>query len=154
MKKIWYRLERDIIEYRFAVGALIVYYVLTRLLFHAFCPMVILTGLPCPGCGLNRAFWLLLSGQFYRSFSLHPMGIFWLLLILYFMFERYVAGRSMSKGFRVCLILVAAATLCLYGYRMATLFPDRPPMSYTGRNLMERLIPGYRETIFSVTRKP
>ena len=147
MSKIWGRLERDIREYRYAIAGLSVYFVITRLLFGAFCPVVVLTGLPCPGCGLNRSVWFLLSGQFARSFSLHPMGICWFLLLLWFASNRYVAGRKMSGGMVVLLIGVCIATLCLYGYRMAVVFPDRPPMSYTGRNLLERLIPGYREWI-------
>ena len=147
---IWGRLERDLTEYRFAIGALLLYYIMPRFLLRAFCPMVILTGLPCPGCGLNRAFWLLLSGQFLRSFSLHPMGIFWLLILLYFVYERYVTGRKISKRFQICFILVALATLCLYGCRMVTVFPDRPPTSYTGNNMMEHLIPGYRQWILSL----
>ncbi len=152
MRQIWERLERDLRAYRYAVAGLVVYFAVTRLVFGAFCPMVIMTGLPCPGCGLNRAVWFLLTGQFARSFSMHPLAICWLTLLIWFAGNRYVAGKRMSGGMLLALAGVCAATLCLYGYRMVTLFPHRPPMSYTGRNLSERLIPGYRAWILTLAR--
>ncbi len=152
MRGMWNRLEADIREYRYAIGSLLLYYVAMRLVFHAFCPLVIITGLPCPGCGLSRSVWYFLTGQFSRSFSLHPLGAFWLLLLVWFCINRYVAGKQVTKGWTLALTTVCIATLLLYGYRMATLFPGRPPMSYTGHNLLERVIPGYRQRILTFFR--
>lgn len=152
MGKIWSRLRADLKEYRIGLLALGLYYISTRLAFRAFCPMVILTGLPCPGCGLSRAVWFLLTGELLRSFQLHPMAGLWLLLFLYFVIERYLLGRGITKGIRVFLVLLSLATLFLYFYRIMTLFPNRPPMSYTGRNMMEKLIPGYRQRVLSFFR--
>lgn len=41
------------------------------------CPFHSLTGLPCPGCGLTRAFVCLGHGQFSQSLHWHPIG--WLI---------------------------------------------------------------------------
>jgi hypothetical protein len=38
------------------------------------CPFHQLTGLPCPGCGLTRAFVCLSHGQFVQSLHWHPIG--------------------------------------------------------------------------------
>lgn len=149
MKKIAGRAVADIKEYGFAILGLSVYFITARILFHAFCPMVIVTGFPCPGCGLSRAVLFFLTGQFARSFALHPLGIFWLALLLYFMINRYAAGRRITRGFVICAGIVAAATLLLYLYRMAFVFPGRPPASYTGHNIFEKLIPGYRQRVLS-----
>lgn len=146
------RIVADLKEYRFAIAGLLVYSMITRLIFHAFCPMVIVTGLPCPGCGLNRAVLFLLRGEFARSFALHPLAALWLALIFWFLAGRYVAGRRVSRGFMVCLGIVAAATLVLYGYRMLWLFPDYPPASYTGGSLCERLFPEYRQEVLAFFR--
>ena len=43
----------------------------------ALCPFYILTGLPCPGCGLTRAFICLGHGHFVESLHWNPLG--WLL---------------------------------------------------------------------------
>jgi hypothetical protein len=40
----------------------------------AFCPFYRLTGLPCPGCGLTRAFVCISHGQFAQSLHWHPIG--------------------------------------------------------------------------------
>lgn len=50
------------------------------------CPFYQLTGLPCPGCGLTRAFVCLGHGQWRESLHWHPLGwlvysvcvLFWL----------------------------------------------------------------------------
>ncbi len=38
------------------------------------CPFYLLTGLPCPGCGLTRAFVCLGHGQIVSSLHWHPLG--------------------------------------------------------------------------------
>lgn len=149
---IWMRLRNDAWMYRGAFLGLLCYYVAARIMFHAFCPMVILTGLPCPGCGLSRAVWFLLTGQFARSFAMHPLAVCWLLLTAYFAVNRYVTGRGITKPFLSAFLIVCMATLVLYGYRMLRFFPDRPPMSYTGHNLMERWIPDYRQNVIAFFR--
>ena len=40
----------------------------------AFCPFYLATGLPCPGCGLTRAFVCISHGQFVQSLHWHPIG--------------------------------------------------------------------------------
>ena len=152
LRELRNRVRRDVGEYRYAIAGLLLYYVVTRLVFRAFCPLVIVTGLPCPGCGLSRAVWFFLTGQFARSFSLHPLGAFWLALLLYAAVRRYAAGQRISKGLCAAFVILCSATLGLYGYRMAFVFPDRPPMSYTGRNIMERCIPDYRQKVLGFFR--
>ncbi len=39
------------------------------------CPFRLLTGLPCPGCGLTRAWVYLAHGWWRESFAAHPFGI-------------------------------------------------------------------------------
>jgi hypothetical protein len=41
----------------------------------SFCPFKVLTGLPCPGCGLTRATVALLHGDFATSFHFHPLAL-------------------------------------------------------------------------------
>lgn len=152
MQKLWKRIRSDLKEYRAVIAALGIYYILTRLVFHAFCPMVILTGLPCPGCGMTRAVGFLLTWQPDRSLIMHPLAGFWILLLFYFAIERYAMGKQPTKVFMALLTLLSVVTLLLYLYRMAVLFPDQPPMSYTGGSIMERLIPDYRRRIFAFFR--
>lgn len=39
------------------------------------CSFRLMTGLPCPGCGLTRAVALLMHGQLGASLAMHPFGI-------------------------------------------------------------------------------
>ena len=39
------------------------------------CPFRLLTGLPCPGCGMGHALVYALRGDFAASFHSHPLGI-------------------------------------------------------------------------------
>jgi len=41
----------------------------------AFCPFYLATGLPCPGCGLTRAFVCISHGHFVESLHWHPIGL-------------------------------------------------------------------------------
>ncbi len=152
MKRALDRIASDIRKYRLAAACLLLYYAVVRLVFHAFCPLVILTGLPCPGCGLSRAVWFLLLGQPVRSLRMHPLGIFWLLLLIAFLGDRYLAGKPHTKGLALYAALLCAATLILYLYRMAAFFPGRAPISYTGGNLAEKWIPGYRQRVLEFFR--
>lgn len=45
-----------------------------------FCPMALMLGLPCPGCGLTRAFGLATHGRFREAFQYHAI---WPLLLAY-----------------------------------------------------------------------
>lgn len=152
MGKLWNRIRTDLRQYRAVIAALGIYYILTRLVFHAFCPMVILTGLPCSGCGMSRAVWFLLTLQVDRSLAMHPLAGFWVLFVFCFAIERYIMGKQPTRVLMAFLTLLSVATLLFYLYRMAVLFPAKPPMSYTGHNILERLIPDYRQKIFAFFR--
>ncbi len=47
------------------------------------CPMHLVLGLPCPGCGLTRAFCLASHGHWLEAYSFHPL---YPLFFLYFVF--------------------------------------------------------------------
>jgi hypothetical protein len=47
------------------------------------CPLALLLGLPCPGCGLTRALCYATHGRFGEAFGFHPL---WPFLLAYFAF--------------------------------------------------------------------
>lgn len=53
-------------------------------LVHVPCFFRELTGLPCPACGLTRAWLALFRGEIGQAFAMHPM--FWGIPILYILF--------------------------------------------------------------------
>ena len=143
---IWGRIKQDIGQHGAGVLAVVVLYFVMHALFGAFCPSVIVTGFPCPGCGMTRAVLYLLKGQFLRSWALNPAAGLWGLWAVGFAFERYIRGQK-CKGLTWALCGIALFMISVYLIRMVRYFPDRPPYVYTPNNLFSRIIPGYRSII-------
>lgn len=138
------RIWKDIRNYWVAIVAVILFYLFMHIIFDAFCPSVVIAGLPCPGCGLTRSVLFFVTGQWERSFSLHPLGWTIVLFVLYCGFFRYVKGKKVP-GLKWILTGFIIVSVVLFVVRMGLYFPDRPPYTYNGGNLMERILPYYRE---------
>ena len=129
-----------------AAVAIGIYMILVNVIFRAFCPMVIVTGLPCPGCGMTRSVIYLLTGHVSESIHIHPMGIVVVCLFLYFAWNRYIIGRN-PKGMMVIIAIALVALIAFYIWRMYLYFPDRVPYVYKEGNLLERTFPYYKEIL-------
>lgn len=143
------RVTRDIKDYGLAVIILIVYTVLVNLIFHAFCPMVIMTGFPCPGCGLTRAFLYLATGRVRQSIQINPLGIPIVCIFIYFCFNRYILGRK-AKWLIQLIGIAVACLLILYVWRMYNFFPSRAPYVYSTGNVFERIFPYYKQILYDL----
>lgn len=137
IRSIWKRIVSDIKDYYIAILLFIVLNVVVRAVFHAFCPFLIITGFPCAGCGLTRAVFYILTGQFTRGMNLNPAAPFWIAWIAFFLYTRYIRGKD-SKWLMRFLGVVAVITLGVYLYRMLTQFPGNPPMTYYRKNIMSK----------------
>lgn len=58
------------------------------------CSVKRLFSLPCPGCGLTRSVSSMLHGDFLKSWSYHPLGIFFVATALLFVFNLVMPRRS------------------------------------------------------------
>ena len=139
MRRLWEILRKDLRDFKAAIFALVLYNVLARSLFHAFCPQLILTGFPCAGCGMTRAVFYILTGQFSRGMNLNPAAPLWILFLFWFFFNRYARGVY-SKSTPFWLGVVCVVTLAVYGYRMLYCFPGEPPMVYYRNNMMRKFL--------------
>lgn len=135
--EIWKRIFLDIKNYYLALILFLIYNIVIRMVFDAFCPFLIVTGFPCAGCGMTRAVFYILTGQIARGMQLNPTAPLWMAWIALFLYNRYVRGKS-SKWITRVLILVAAITLAVYIYRMITQFPGNPPMTYYKNNIITK----------------
>ena len=68
LKLLW----KDIKDVKWAIIIIIAYFVLGRYFLYSLCPMVMVTGLPCPGCGLTRAGFALLRLDLAGAYRIHP----------------------------------------------------------------------------------
>ena len=105
-----------------------------NLLFHRFCPVVLLCGYPCPGCGITRAFWAFVTLHPVKALHYNPVYPLWLAVLLAAFWIRYVKGKSL-KGLYYPLLFTGVITLLVYIYRMIFIFPGDEPMVYVHENL-------------------
>lgn len=149
MKAIIRRIGRDIKDLWPAVLALLIYTVLMNVFFHAFCPMLLVTGIPCPGCGMSRALLLLLMGHPAESVRMHPLAPAALVLLIYIGWNRYIIGR---KSKRAPLLVGAGVVLLVFCYliRMHYLFPGNQPLLYMEDNLLSRTFPFYKQILYDL----
>ena len=97
-------LLQDLWNIRIAILVFAIYFVIGRKFLYSLCPMVIMTGFPCPGCGLTRAMFMVLRGDFAGAWKMHP----------------FIYG----------VIFLCVGLILYYVYRMVRYFPGDAPISY------------------------
>lgn len=142
-KMVGKRIANDIRAYWGFGLVFFIYDVLTHFLFGAFCPSVILAGIPCPGCGMTRAVFFFATGRFMRGWNMNPLGLLWFALVVYFCVMRYGLGKKPKGLFGMGGVIIGLMVI-LYLVRMYLYFPGNPPISYTPGNMLEHILPGYR----------
>ncbi|MFV0363992.1 MAG: DUF2752 domain-containing protein [Suipraeoptans sp.] len=100
------------------------------------CPFALVTGYPCPGCGMTRAFKLLFHFKFVAAFKMHlfvyPIIIFFIAMIIY----RYFLNRKQPMWIYNVLIFGLIMMIMFYIYRMIAYFPNTPPMTFCKDNVL------------------
>ena len=94
IKIVWGRIWKDIKNFRIAIVILLLYEVITMHVFQIFCPFLIVTGFPCAGCGLTRAVFCILTGQFITGLRLNPAAPLWIVFLCWFFINRYLKGTN------------------------------------------------------------
>ncbi|MEI6221687.1 MAG: DUF2752 domain-containing protein [bacterium] len=104
------------------------------------CPLRHFVGIPCPTCGMTRAYRALFRRDVSEAFSMHPL--FWLVPILLsiFLLRRYnhAAKKIIENGFFWGgIITIFVIVWCL---RMAFLFPNKAPMDFNNNAVVYKLL--------------
>ena len=82
------------------------------------CPLDYIVGLPCPMCGMTRAFLAALSGDFAGAFYYHPLWIIIIIGVVFiFLYEIRVIRVPKNAFTVICIILGILLVLC-YVYRL------------------------------------
>ncbi|WP_029231670.1 DUF2752 domain-containing protein [Butyrivibrio sp. VCB2006] len=126
-------------------------WVILNLLYHHSCPVVLLCGFPCPGCGLTRAFFSFFTLHPVRAFMYNPTYPLWLSVIIAAIWLRYVKGQALKKLY-FPLLFTAIMTLIVYIYRMIFMFPSLEPMVYVHENLFSYLNSSYDAFVTTLFR--
>ncbi len=119
-------MREDLQNLRYAILAIGLYYLAVHFLFGQFCPMMIVFHFPCPGCGMTRALWMVLSGKWGQAWELQPLVFGWIILGLWFGTRRYLKNRTKpSKWMKGFLVLLLLGMLGLYAWRVVYGFPGK-----------------------------
>ena len=133
MKNILKNIYNDIMHIKTFIIIFIIAFISLNLLFHKICLISIITGFPCPGCGMTRAFVNLLTFHFKDAFYWSPS-----IFLIYCILNRYIFKHS-NNIFTILLCITGIITIIIYIVRMITLYPDNAPMVYYENNIMHLL---------------
>lgn len=136
-------IRRDLWSIRYVILVLGIYFFLAWNIFYSSCPFVMITGFPCPGCGLSRAGFSILRGEFLQAWYLHPFIYGIGLLAAVFVIRRYILHKE-TGSLKKWLIFLLAGMFVFYIYRMIRYFPGEPPMSYYPGNLLSRIAQAFQ----------
>lgn len=142
LQDAWKILKKDIKDLWIAFAVFGVYFLVGRYFLYSLCPSVVVTGLPCPGCGLTRAMLAIFRGDFKAAWHLHPFAYLILAYAGVFLFRRYIQQKK-NPHFLTHLKVILAAMVLFYIYRMIRYFPGDPPMSYYYGSVVWRIVGRY-----------
>lgn len=93
------------------------------------CFFKVYTGLPCPGCGMTRAFLSVSRGNFQEAFFWHPLWI-WVLIgpIVYGFIPKWSKSAELHRKWLITITLITL--LMIYMIRMVLMFPHTAPMDF------------------------
>ena len=79
------------------------------------CPFRLLSGISCPGCGMSRALFALLTFDFNQAFNMHPLVFLLPFAVLIFFKRKSIPKKVMTALCVFALILLFA----VYCFRMS-----------------------------------
>lgn len=115
-----------------------IYYFVTEYIFHEFCPIRIITGYPCPGCGTTRSIIMILNFKLYDALQMNPSTYLWIFYAIYLIWQRYII-RHWSRYNQIIIIIICIFSIVWYAIEISHSFPNREPFTYYHDNLIYRL---------------
>lgn len=108
-----------------------------ELFFGNSCILKVIIGMPCPSCGMTRA-WLslLLKRNLRMAFYFHPL-FFTVPIICILIFIEQFLNKKMNKYIYLCILILYIA---VYIYRMYKMFPGVSPMDFNKNSIFMRII--------------
>ena len=146
------RIKTDLRQNYTLIIVLFVLWAVTNIIFHRFCPVVIMFGVPCPGCGITRAFWCLLTLHPIEGLQYNPSYPLWIIMLVAAIWQRYVKGKSL-RVLRYPLMVLCFVTIGIYVWRITHSFPGKEPMVYVHENIFAWINPAYDRFMTEIIRK-
>ncbi len=110
-------------KYRIPFLAFMIYIVTVNTLLHEACPFEIILGIPCPACGMTRAWVSAFKLDFSKAFYYHPLFLLVIPILIVIIYKdyKYIDKIFNSIYFWISLIVIFLTTYIL---RMSFQFPN------------------------------
>lgn len=141
MNTIIRELRRNLWSYRWILLGILIYYGYFAL-FHTHEPNCIIKhtiGLPCPGCGMSRAAWYLMTFRLSEAFMYHPL-IFLMPFIIGILLLRGMSFIQPLYQSKWVWTVVVILFIGVYIARMSLYFPGIEPMTYYPDSWLQNLL--------------
>lgn len=106
--------------------------------FGTVCTLKLLTGYPCPSCGMTRSLIELMHFHLIESFKMHPLLILVLIGVALYFYNEYF-NKKYSKVLIVYGIITLVIFVIVYIVRMVNNFPGEEPFVYYDNNILKLL---------------
>ncbi|MCI5746009.1 MAG: DUF2752 domain-containing protein [Erysipelotrichaceae bacterium] len=118
--------------------ALLLYVFITYFFHIVSCPIKLIIGYPCIGCGMSRAILSLVSLNFKEAFIYHPFVFFLPFIMFVIIFK---SRKNILKIYRQKWLWVSLTSLLILIYiiRMFLIYPNYP-LDYNENNLINFII--------------
>ena len=127
------RFVKTVFLFAFIMIGMLIYCKLTG--FHMVCYTRAFTGVPCPGCGMTRAWKSVFHFDFKSAFFYHPM-FFLPALIAVLLFFQHRTHKKVPKWVWSILLFLF---LLVYGIRMYLYFPTKEPLTFDSYAVLPRM---------------
>ena len=122
-----------------AIGLFLIYAVVMTLFLGSACPIFLIFGVPCPGCGLTRACFTIFSGDFLGAIKMHLLFLTLPIIAILILIAIFKPDLSKKKGFSITCIVLGVLFIAYYVYRM-TSFPSDTPIIYNENSLLNLIL--------------
>ena len=117
---------------------IIIYIVLVSYFSSTLCVFNNVTGIPCPGCGLTRAYLCFFKGDLLGAFKFHPLFLLPAIVVIILINNKLEIDKFYIKPSLAIVFL--RIILTTYIIRMILLFPNFEPMNINYYGIIPRLL--------------
>lgn len=121
----------------FWIALYLIYVLIMNIFKLESCPIKLLIGLPCPGCGMTRAILCLLKLDIKGSFRYNALWLILLFIVVVAILKKYGIFKKLYYS-RVFWTLIGTTILTYYILRLIYVYPNEP-MDYYYFNLLNRM---------------
>ncbi len=99
----------------FIISGIIAVYAVLSVLGVATCPSKVFFGIPCPGCGISRAFMSALQLDFAAAFEYNPL---WILVPVVLIIVTALSAYDKNRAVEIIVIAFIVLAFLVYIYRI------------------------------------